>query len=203
MLKQTKDKFKVKGASINGTYTRPQEHNSDTAHPLLLLLQASQLPAHTGAKRVRSFSCLATNTVKCSDQNRRVPFQVPHAPSTAKNSNKPGFISSAVMYCQQQSGLPDCLFLKPNSRNLAFLKCGWRHNIHLHFWLFRGFFICENYLHENYILFINNFPLTLKRPPQVSGRRRPPGVKCDPTMKMVITNAGFQSFQCQIKIHVY
>jgi len=42
MLKQTKDKFKVKGASINGTYTRPQEHNSDTAHPLLLLLlQAS------------------------------------------------------------------------------------------------------------------------------------------------------------------
>ena len=45
--------------------------------------------------------------------------------------------------------------------------------------------------------------LSLKRPPQVLGHRRPPGVKCDPTMKMVITNAGFQSFYCQIKIHIY
>ena len=33
--------------------------------------------------------------------------------------------------------------------------------------------------------------LTLKRPPYVLGHRRPPGAKCDPTMKMVITNAGF------------
>jgi hypothetical protein len=33
--------------------------------------------------------------------------------------------------------------------------------------------------------------LTLKRPPLALGCRRPPGVKCDPTMKMVITNADF------------
>jgi hypothetical protein len=31
--------------------------------------------------------------------------------------------------------------------------------------------------------------LTLKRPPSALGPRRPPGVKSDPTMKMVITNA--------------
>jgi hypothetical protein len=32
--------------------------------------------------------------------------------------------------------------------------------------------------------------LTLKTPPYVLGRRRPRGVKCDPTMKMARTNAG-------------
>jgi hypothetical protein len=38
-----------------------------------------------------------------------------------------------------------------------------------------------------------NTTLTLKRPPSSLGRtsRRPPGAKCDPAMKMVITNAGF------------
>ena len=33
--------------------------------------------------------------------------------------------------------------------------------------------------------------------------KRPPGVKCDPTKKMAITNAGVWFFYCQIKIDVY
>jgi len=33
-------------------------------------------------------------------------------------------------------------FLKPTSRNLAFLSFGWRHKIHLPFLLFHDFFIC-------------------------------------------------------------
>ena len=40
---------------------------------------------------------------------------------------------------------------------------------------------------------------TLKRPPYILGRRRPPGVKCDPTMKVVITNAVFCSFIVKLK----
>jgi hypothetical protein len=41
--------------------------------------------------------------------------------------------------------------------------------------------------------------LTLKKPPRVLGRRRPPGAKCDPTMEMVITNVGFRSFIVKLK----
>jgi hypothetical protein len=41
--------------------------------------------------------------------------------------------------------------------------------------------------------------LLLQRAPRVLGRRRPPGVKCDPTMKMVITNVGFSSFIVKLK----
>jgi hypothetical protein len=33
-------------------------------------------------------------------------------------------------------------FLKPNSRNLAFLKYGWLHKIYLAFWPFPGVFTC-------------------------------------------------------------
>jgi hypothetical protein len=33
-------------------------------------------------------------------------------------------------------------FLKPNSRNLAFLKFGWHHKIHLASCLFPGIFTC-------------------------------------------------------------
>jgi len=41
--------------------------------------------------------------------------------------------------------------------------------------------------------------LTLKKPPRVLGCRRPPGTKCDPTMKMVTTNVGFSSFIGKLK----
>jgi len=33
-------------------------------------------------------------------------------------------------------------FFKPNSRNLDFLKFGWRNKIQLPFWLFPGFILC-------------------------------------------------------------
>jgi hypothetical protein len=48
-------------------------------------------------------------------------------------------------------------FLQPNSRNLAFLKCGWRHKIRLPFWLFSIQKLSARKLHT--ILFLNHFPL--------------------------------------------
>jgi hypothetical protein len=33
-------------------------------------------------------------------------------------------------------------FLKPNFRNLAFFKFGWRHKIYYAYWLFSGVFTC-------------------------------------------------------------
>jgi hypothetical protein len=41
--------------------------------------------------------------------------------------------------------------------------------------------------------------LILKRPPEVLGRRGPPGVKCDPTMKMFKIHAGFSPFIIKLK----